>query len=364
MQPKLFTPLALGSFTLPNRIVIPPMCQYAANEGVAQNWHTVHYGTLAASGAGMLVVEATAVCPEGRISPRCLILQTDEQEAALAQLVRNIKDIAPIVPVLQLGHAGRKASCDVPWETGSCLSQEAGGWQTVAPSAEPMNTQDTQPLPLTLEEIDTVKKQFAASALRAKRAGFAGIELHAAHGYLLHQFLSPLSNTRTDQYGGTLENRMRLVLEVFSTMQAAVGKQFLLGVRLSASDWVEGGWDVEQTAQLCQRLEALGCAFFDISSGGLSSLQKIPLSAGYQVPFAQRIKQAVNAPVIAVGLITEPTHAEEILATGKADAIGIARGMLWNPRWPWHAAAALGGKVAMPPRYWRGVPHGVAKVFE
>ena len=363
MKSQLFSPLSFAGLTLANRIVVAPMCQYAATNGVAESWHTMHYGSLAASGAGLLILEATAVCPEGRISPRCLILQTDEQEAALARLVGVIKSIGPIVPAIQLAHAGRKASGSMPWDTASCLLPGAGGWQTVAPSALPMNEGDTVPHALTLEEIAEVRAHFATAAVRAKRAGFAAIELHGAHGYLLHQFLSPLSNKRTDQYGGPLENRMRLLLEVFMDMKKAVGEDFPIGVRLSASDWVEGGWDVEQTAHACERLEMVGCAFFDISSGGLSADQKIALKPGYQVPFAERIKEAVQAPVFAVGLITEPAHAEEIVSTGKADAVALARALLWNPRWPWHAAAALGGKVDMPKRYWRGLPRGVEKIY-
>lgn len=364
MKSRLFSPLSLDQLTLTNRIVVAPMCQYAADDGVAQSWHTMHYGTLAASGAGLLIVEATGVCPEGRISPRCLILQTDEQEAALARLVRVIKSIGPIVPAIQLAHAGRKASASMPWDVASCLPPEKGGWQTVAPSALPMNEGDTVPHALTLEEIAGVRDDFAKAAVRARRAGFAAIELHGAHGYLLHQFLSPLSNKRTDQYGGPLENRMRLILEVFMSMKKAVGGDFPVGVRLSASDWVEGGWDVEQTAHVCERLEMLGCAFFDISSGGLSADQKIALKPGYQVPFAERIKEVVSAPVFAVGLITEAAHAEEIVSTGKADAVALARGLLWNPRWPWHAAAELGGRVDMPKRYWRALPRGVGKIYE
>lgn len=360
----LFTPIILGHLRLPNRIIIAPMCQYSADNGKATEWHTMHLGHLALSGAGLLIVEATAVAPEGRISPGDLGLWDDTTEQALAEVVQAVKKHATMPLGIQLGHAGRKASCAVPWEGGGQLSAVDGGWQTLSSSALPFNSQDPAPQAMDLQQIRQLKAQFVAAAQRADRLGFDLIELHGAHGYLLHQFLSPLANQREDGYGGCLQNRMRLLLEIFSEVRAAFPAQKAVGVRISASDWVEGGWDEPQSVELANALKQLGCDYIHISSGGLSPQQKIPLGPNYQVPFAETIKHKVGMPTIAVGLITEPEQAEAIVATGQADMVALARGILYNPRWPWHAAAKLGAKVQAPPQYWRSEPHGLKGLFK
>ncbi|WP_413734256.1 NADH:flavin oxidoreductase/NADH oxidase [Sodalis sp. RH21] len=360
---QLFSRFALGQLALPNRIVIAPMCQYSADEGKATSWHQIHLGHLALSGAALLIVEATAVNPAGRISPRDLGLWDEGTEQALADVVRNIKQHSPIALGIQLAHAGRKASTRVPWEGGSNIAPDAGGWQTLAPSAVPYAETDFPPQAMTLQQIDQLKADFVAAAKRAERIGFNLIELHAAHGYLLHQFLSPLANQRQDSYGGSLENRIRLTLEVVQAVRAAVSPGIPVGVRISGSDWVAGGWDIEQSTVLAKALKAQGCDYIHVSSGGLSALQKIPVGPGYQVPFARRIKQETGLNTIAVGLITEPEHAEAIVATGEADMIALARAVLYDPRWPWHAAVKLGAKVNGPRQYWRSEPHYVKDLF-
>jgi len=353
---QLFSPFSLGLLQLPNRIVVAPMCQYSAENGCATDWHLIHLGQLAISGAGLLLLEATAVLPEGRISPRDLGLYSDECEHALARVMHGVRKYSDIAIGVQLAHAGRKASSSAPWEGGALLAPEEGGWRPMAPSA--VAQRDHEPSPLELDEaaLERILQGFVDAAQRAARLGFDVIELHAAHGYLLHQFLSRLSNRRADRYGGSLENRMRFPLAVFDAVRRAFPSEKPVGVRISASDWVDGGWDVEQSLVLCKALEGRGCAFVHVSSGGLSPQQKIPLAPGYQVPFAERVKAEVGMPVIAVGLITEPEHAERIVASGQADLVALARGLLYNPRWPWHAAAVLGGQVKAPPQYWRSQP--------
>ncbi|WP_156293845.1 NADH:flavin oxidoreductase/NADH oxidase [Serratia oryzae] len=361
---QLFTPIMLGQLPLPNRIITAPMCQYSADNGKATAWHTMHLGHLSLSGAGLLIVEATAVSPEGRISPGDLGLWDDATEQALAEVVQAVKKHATMPLGIQLGHAGRKASCAIPWEGGGQLSYEEGGWQTLSASSLPFNPHEQAPQAMSLAQIEQLKAQFVAAAQRADRLGFELIELHGAHGYLLHQFLSPLSNQRDDHYGGSLPNRMRLLLEVFNAVRAAFPVQKAVGVRISASDWVAGGWDEQQSVELATALKALGCDYIHISSGGLSPQQQIPLGPNYQVPFAETIKRKVGMPTIAVGLITEPEQAEAIVATGQADMVALARGILYNPRWPWHAAAKLGAKVQAPPQYWRSEPHGLKDLFK
>ena len=360
----LFTPLALRSLTLDNRIIIAPMCQYSAKDGRASDWHLIHLGNLALSGAGLLILEATAVEPAGRISPGDLGIWDEETEGVLADVVSRVRAWSPMPLGVQLAHAGRKASSAVPWKGGAQLSVEDGGWTTVSASDVPFNPKDRAPLALDASGLDRVRAAFGAAAARAARAGFDMVEVHAAHGYLLHQFLSPLSNQRTDDYGGSLENRMRFPLEVFDVVRAAFPDDKPVVVRISASDWVEGGWDVEQSVAFVNALKARGLDAIHVSSGGLSMEQKIPLSAGYQVPFAERIKAETGVPTIAVGLITEPAFAEELLVAGKADAIGIARGALYDPRWPWHAAAALGASVHAAPQYLRCQPSGLRQLFK
>ncbi|KIS44430.1 NADH:flavin oxidoreductase/NADH oxidase [Kosakonia radicincitans] len=356
---KLFTQANVGSVALDNRIVIAPMCQYSAEAGKATAWHRIHLGNLALSGAGLLIIEATAVEPEGRISPQDLGLWDDETQQALRVVLEDIRQYSPIKVGIQLGHAGRKASVSAPWLGGKQLSLEEGGWQTISASAVPHDPDERPPREMSQHDLQRVKQRFVDSARRAVALGIEVIELHAAHGYLLHQFLSPLSNQRTDEYGGSLENRLRFPLEVFSAVREAVPSSVAVGIRISATDWIEGGWDLEQSIELTKKIEAAGGDYVHVSSGGLSPLQSIKVSAGYQVPFAKALRQQTRMPVIAVGLITEPQHAEEILQQGDADLIALARGALYDPRWPWHAAAALHGAVHVAPQYRRAEPHGV-----
>lgn len=351
-----------GAVTLPNRIVVAPMCQYRAEHGCATDWHLMHWGNLLNSGAGMVTIEATAVLPEGRITPQCLGLWDDTTEAALTDHLQRARALAPATAVcLQLAHAGRKASSATPWQGGRLLSAAEGGWQTQAPSALPHLPTEAPPLAMTLNDIARVRDAFALAARRARRIGVEALELHCAHGYLLHQFLSPLANQRDDDYGGTFENRCRLPLEVL----AAVRAEFpgVLGVRLSATDWVEGGWDLPQSQALSQQLKAGGCDFIHVSSAGVSPQQKIALGAGYQVPFARAIRASSGMPTTAVGLITEPQQAEAILQAGDADLVALARAFLYQPRWGWQAAAALGGTVAASPPYWRCLPRHAQTAF-
>jgi 2,4-dienoyl-CoA reductase-like NADH-dependent reductase (Old Yellow Enzyme family) len=360
---NLFTPIRIGPVELPNRIMVSPMCQYSAQDGNAMDWHLIHLGSLAMSGAGLLCVEATAVTPEGRITPGCLGLYSDANQAALQQVVQALRKVSDTPLAIQLAHAGRKASSRAPWDGGALITETDGGWMPLAPSAIPQKPEEATPKAMDREDIDQVIAAFARAARRARQLGFEAIELHMAHGYLMHQFLSPLSNRRDDEYGGSLENRMRLPLQACKAVLDAAGPGMAVGVRLSATDWIDGGWDPAQTIALCKRLEALGCAFLDISSGGLSHLQKIPIGPGYQVPFAAQIKSEVGIPVVSVGLITQARQAENILAEGKADMVALARGFLHDPRWPWRAAAELGGTVNPPKQLLRCLPHGHAPVF-
>jgi 2,4-dienoyl-CoA reductase-like NADH-dependent reductase (Old Yellow Enzyme family) len=352
---QLFTPYSLGKLHLPNRIVIPPMCQYSALDGNATDWHVMHYGTLSHSGAGLLIIEATAVVPEGRISFADLGLWSDENAAALKRVLDAVRQYSSMPIAIQLAHAGRKASCDLAWQGGRQLGLDAGGWQTVAPSASSFNPADRPAQALDAAGMQRIKQAWVTAALRAQRIGLDAIEVHAAHGYLLHEFLSPLTNTRTDEYGGTLENRMRFPLEVFEAVRAAV-PEMTVGIRISASDWMAGGWDIEQSVVLASELKLRGCDFIHVSSGGLSPQQQVPLAPNYQVSFAERIKRETGLPTIAVGLITEPEQAEAIIADGRADLVAVGRGILYDPRWPWHAAAKLGAQVSAPPQLWRGPP--------
>ena len=352
----LFSPFELGSLRLPNRIVIAPMCQYSAEDGRATDWHLIHLGNLAMSGAGLLIIEATAVSPEGRITAADLGLYSDDTEAALGRVLAAVRRYSAMPIGIQLGHAGRKASSQVPWDGGQLLAPDDGGWQTVAPSAVPHAAGEQPPVALDAAGLARVRDDFVSAARRAARLGIDLIELHCAHGYLLHQFLSPLSNQRDDAYGGSLENRLRFPLEVFDAVRAALPAGLPLGVRFSATDWVEGGWDVEQSIAFSEALQARGCNFLHVSSGGLSPQQKIPLGPGYQIPLAAAIRRAVRTPVIGVGLVTQPEQAEAIVADGQADLVALARGMLYDPRWPWHAAAKLGAQVQAPPQYWRSQP--------
>jgi 2,4-dienoyl-CoA reductase-like NADH-dependent reductase (Old Yellow Enzyme family) len=362
----LFSPLTLpspnGGLTLPNRIVVAPMCQYNARDGEATDWHLMHWGNLLNSGAALFTIEATAVLPEGRITPGCLGLWDERTEAALASTLQRARRLAPHTAVcIQLAHAGRKASSALPWEGGQLLAAESGGWQTFGPSAEPQLPSEPPPTVLSLARMAEIKAAFVRAAERAQAMGIEAVELHGAHGYLIHEFLSPLANHRDDEYGGSFENRIRFPMEVFAAVRAVFKGP--LGMRLSASDWVEGAWDGEQSGVLAQRLKAAGCDFIHVSSGGVSPQQKIPLSAGYQVPLARQVREASGLLTMAVGLITEPAQAEAILQAGDADLIALARAFLYQPRWGWQAAAALGGTVQATPAYWRCLPREAQAVF-
>lgn len=359
----LFQPIALGDLALANRIVVAPMCQYSARSGRAGDWHRMHLGQMAMSGAGLVILEATAVAPEGRISAVDLGLYSDETGKALGEVLAAVRAWSPTPMGVQLSHAGRKASVHPPWTGGAQLSKEDGGWHTVSPSPIAFRRDRTAPMALDLDGVARVRMEFAAAARRASEIGLDLIEIHAAHGYLLHQFLSPLSNQRQDGYGGSLQNRMRLTLEVFDAVRQAFTPGKPVGVRLSATDWVAGGWDLDQTLALAQALAERGAAFLHISSGGLSPEQVIPLYPGYQVPFARAVRQVVDIPVIAVGLITEPEHADAIVGGGDADLVGLARAMLYDPRWPWHAAAKLGASVHVPSQYLRCQPRRFPHLF-
>jgi 2,4-dienoyl-CoA reductase-like NADH-dependent reductase (Old Yellow Enzyme family) len=358
----LFSPLSLGGLELHNRIVVAPMCQYSADEGRATDWHLIHLGHLALSGAGMLILEATAVEPAGRISPADLGLWSDETETALARVLDGVRRYSDMPLAIQLAHAGRKASTQVPWQGGGQVPIGQGGWPTLAPSVVPFAEADTAPQALDGDGMARIRQAFADSAKRAAAIGLEAIELHAAHGYLLHQFLSPLSNRRDDAYGGALENRLRYPLEVFEAVREAV-PGMPVGIRISASDWVAGGWDIAQSVAFAHALKRRGCDYIHVSSGGLSPEQKIPVVPGYQLPFAERIRAETGMPTMAVGLISGARQAEDAIASGQADMVALARGMLYDPRWPWHAAAELGATVRAPNQYLRSQPREYPGLF-
>ena len=363
-QPKLFQPIAIGGRTLANRIVIAPMCMYSAEDGRMTDWHLMHLGALSHSGAAILTIEATAVLPEGRISYADVGLWDDATEAAMDRVLKGVRAWSDMPIAIQLAHAGRKASTAKPWDGGAQIAPDAEhGWQTVSASDLPFAEGENPPVALDRAGLARVRDGFAEAARRAVRLGIDAIQIHAAHGYLLHQFLSPLSNRREDEYGGSLENRMRFPLEVFEAVRDAVPQGYPVTVRISGTDWVEGGWDIAGSIAFSQALEARGCAAIHVSSGGLDRRQQIPVGPNYQVPLARAVKQAVGIPVIAVGLITEPEQAEAIVATGDADMIALARTVLYDPRWPWHAAAKLGASVSAPPQFWRSQPSGLRDLF-
>jgi len=366
-MPRLFEPITLRGLTLPNRIMVSPMCQYSAVDGSATDWHVAHLGSLALSGAGLLCLEATAVTAEGRITPGDLGLYSDDNERALARVVGTIRAAAPVKLAIQLGHAGRKASSHAPWDGGKLVPIGQGGWPPAAPSAVPQADGEPAPRAFARDELPRLREAFADAARRAARLGFDAIELHCAHGYLLHQFLSPVSNRRDDAYGGSLANRMRFPLEAFDAVRAAFPADRPVGVRVSATDWLEGSapesWTVESTVEFGRALKERGCDWLDVSSGGISPRQKITPGPGYQVPFAEIVRTETGLPTIAVGLITEPRQAEAILEAGRADIVALARAFLYDPRWPWHAAAALGGQVDGPRQYWRSLPREAGPIF-
>ncbi len=350
---QLFQPLTLRQLTLPNRIVVSPMCQYSAREGLANDWHLVHLGSRATGGAGLIIVEATGVTPEGRISPHCLGLWSDAQIEPLRRITRFI-DSQGSVAGIQLAHAGRKAGTWRPWEgKAGSVPLEQGGWTPLAPSAIPFDTNHHTPQALSREQIAGVVQDFARAAERALKAGFKVAEVHAAHGYLLHQFLSPLSNQRDDEYGGSFANRIRLLLEVVDAVRAVWPAELPLLVRLSATDWIDGGWSELETVELSALLKARGVDLIDVSSGGLAPNAQIPVGPGYQSRFAERVRREAGIPTGAVGLITEPAQAEHVLRSEQADLVLLARELLRDPYWPLHAAEVLGHRLPWPAQYVR-----------
>jgi 2,4-dienoyl-CoA reductase-like NADH-dependent reductase (Old Yellow Enzyme family) len=353
----LFEPLQLRAVTLKNRIGIPPMCQYSAQDGLAGDWHFIHYGSRAMGGAGLMILEATAVTPAGRISPGDLGLWKDEQIAPLARIAEQAKGQG-CVPAIQLAHAGRKASVGLGWEAQRTLAASEGGWTPVAPSAVSFGDSYIAPHALTLDEIADLVTAFVAAAKRAIAAGFQAIELHAAHGYLLHQFLSPLSNQRSDAYGGSFDNRTRLLREVVTAVRAVWPDNLPLLVRLSATDWMEGGWSADETVALCRGLKALGVDLADVSTAGLVPTAKIPAGPGFQTGFAARVRHEACLPSAAVGLITSAAQADHIVRTGQADMVLVGREILRNPYWPLQAAQELQQAGAWPKQYLRAAPNG------
>ena len=359
----LFSPIQLRDLKLSNRIMVAPMCQYSSVDGEANDWHFTHINSLALSGAAMFCIEATGVEAIGRITPGCLGLYSDANEAALKPIIASVRKHSKAAIAMQLAHAGRKASSHTPWDGGQLIPVAEGGWLPEGPSALPHKAEEVPPLALDAAGLKRVVDAFVASAGRAERLGLDALEVHSAHGYLLHQFLSPISNQRTDRYGGSVQNRIRFPLEVFEAVRAAFPQNKPVGIRVSATDWVEGGWDIHQTIEYAKELKKRHVDWIDVSSGGVSPLQKIPLGPGYQVPLAQAVKEATGVTTMAVGLITEAKQAEEIVASGKADMVALARGMLYDPRWGWHAAAELGGQVEAPPQYWRSQPSTQKALF-
>src|ERR1700682_4613464 len=364
MSMTLFSPFTLRKLTLSTRIVCSPMCQYSSVDGCATDWHIVHWGQLLQSSAGMFTIEATAVSAIGRITYGCLGLYDDACEKAVSERLAIARANAPSMPVaMQLAHAGRKGSSKVPWEGGQLIPVAQGGWTPVAPSAIPQLPNEPPPEALALSGSAQIEREFVDAARRASRIGIDALELHCAHGYLLHEFLSPLSNHREDAYGESLDNRVRFPLGVFAAVRDAWPQDKPMGARISATDWVDGGWTIDDSIVLAQRLKAAGCDWIDVSSGGISPAQKIPLGPGYQVPLARAIRSATSIPTMSVGLITEAKQAETIVKSHDADLIAMARAMLWDPRWPWHAAATLGAQIHAPKQYWRSAPRDAANAI-
>ncbi len=351
MASALFSPITLRGLTLPNRIVVSPMCQYNSDNGSASDWHLMHLGQFSLGAGALVMTEMTDVEPAGRISARCAGMWSDQNEAAMKRVIDFCRQYGVVKHGIQLAHAGRKGSTQTPAQGGKPLKpEEEGGWRTRAPSAIPFAPDWPVPEALTREGIKALIVQWVAAVKRAERIGYDLVELHGGHGYLVHQFLSPLSNQRSDEYGGSLENRMRFPLELFAAMRAAWPAEKPMGIRISATDWIEGGWTPEEAVVFARALKQLGCDYIDVSSGGLDLRQKIPLAPGYQAPLSEKVRKEAGIPTMTVGLITEPRLAEDIVASGKADMIAIARGAMWNPRWSWHAAEALGAETAYAPK--------------
>jgi 2,4-dienoyl-CoA reductase-like NADH-dependent reductase (Old Yellow Enzyme family) len=352
---QLFSPIRLGGQEFANRIVVSPMCQYSAVHGDATDWHLVHLGSLSMSGAGLVVLEATAVEEIGRITHGDLGLYNGENEAALTRVLGFCRRHGSAKLGIQLAHAGRKASVHVPWEGGGALGEGDDPWETVGPSAIPFSDKWHTPREASEADLDRIEAAFVAAAERALRLGFELIEVHAAHGYLLHQFLSPLSNRRIDAYGGSLENRMRFPLRVFEAVRAVVPAETALGARITGSDWVEGGIDVDEAVAFASALKTRGCDYVDVTSGGVAAA-KVQVGPSYQVPFAEAVRHRAEIPVWSVGLIVTPQQAEDLVASGRTDMVALARTIMDNPHWPWEAAQVLGGDVHRPPQYERAAP--------
>jgi NADPH2 dehydrogenase len=356
MASALFSPFRLGPLELANRIVVAPMCQYSANDGCASDWHLTHLGMLANSGASLVIVEMTDVERRGRITHGCLGLYSDACEAALARVVAHCRHIGNAKLGIQIAHAGRKASSQRPWEGGQGLAPHEDAWPTIGPSPITYGAAWPAPREMTTEDIARLRDAFRATAMRAVRIGFDAIELHMAHGYLLHAFMSPISNRRTDAYGGTLEARMRFPLEICAAVRDVVPERIALGARISATDWAEGGLTVDDGVRIAKALKSAGLDYIDISSGGVTADIRLPVSPGFNVPIAERVKREVGIATRVVGLIATAAQAEAIIAEGKADMVALARGFLDNPHWAWHAAQELGADVKRPPQYQRAAP--------
>ena len=356
MTSKLFSPITLRGLTLANRVVVSPMCQYASIEGSANDWHLMHLGQFAVGAGGLVITEATHVSAVGRISKHCLGLYSDQNEASLKRVIDFCKRYGVAKFGIQLAHAGRKGSVHRPSDGSKPLTAEEGAWTTLAPSALPFGPGWHKPVAITRSGLAEVKQQFVDSAKRAVRIGFDLVELHIGHGYLLHQFLSPLANQRDDEYGGSSANRMRYPLEVFEAVRAVWPADLPLGVRVSATDWVDGGWTPEETVVFAEALKKLGCDFIDATSGQVDPRQKIPFAPGYNVPFAEKVKRETGMPVMAVGMISNGRQAEEIISSGKADMVAIARAVMDNPHWAWQAARELGAETAYAGQYQRCHP--------
>ncbi len=365
MTSALFSPIKLRELELENRVIVSPMCQYSADDGSATDWHLMHLGNFALSGVGLLMVEASGVEAAGRITPGCLGIYSDDNERALDRVLKFCRQHGAAKIGMQLAHAGRKASTALPWNGGAPLGDDEGGWQTYGPSAVAFADGWRTPKAMQRVDLDRIRDAFVEAARRCLRLDFDLIELHAAHGYLMHEFLSPISNRREDEYGGSPENRMRYPLEVFAAVRDVWPENRPLGVRVSASEWIEGGWTLDDSVVFAGKLKGLGCDFIDASGGG-NSPDRPPVGTsgqGYQVDFAERIKKDADIPTIAVGMIRDPEFAENIVASGQADMVALARGLLYDPRWAWHAAEELGASAAYPAQYIRAHPDNWPKAF-
>jgi len=351
MASALFSPIKFRGLELANRIVVSPMCQYNSEDGSANDWHLMHLGQFSLGAAALVMTEMTNVSPEGRITHKCAGMYSDANEAAMKRVIDFCRKYGVAKLGVQLSHAGRKGSTQLPAAGGQPLKPEEGAYETIAPSALPYAPGWHTPRAMTKADIERIVNAFAESTKRVLRIGYDLVELHGGHGYLIHQFLSPLSNQRKDDYGGSLENRMRFPLQVFAAMRAAWPADRPMGVRISATDWVDGGWNIEESVVFSRELKKLGCDYIDCSSGALDPRQQLPLAPGYQVPFAERIRKDAGIPTIAVGLITSPRQCEEIVSSGKADMVCLARGAMWNPRFAWHAAEELGADAPYAPKY-------------